>query len=356
MSDFNLAAATISTDNLASEHKEGEYHGASIMLATIRKRRRNVSFDLYDDLAVSLQKSIRKRASVGIGGSWGPPGIWEEGMFDAKQLLDLLAAGRLGEAGDAATSDLNAALDRGKAVTTDAANQTAAAVSGALGQAQAHLQGTQASEYIGKTKELVEQNPVGTLATLGGLAALLLATPGGRATGGGLVKLGGLAAIGGIAYKALRNYQEGKPLTQGVPGLEQLTAAPQNTGFSEQSHDNASAALLVRTMIATAASDGVVDPAQRAQIVGELKGAGLPADAAHFLDAEIQNPATIRDIADFVGSSKDLALQVYAAGHLMAHSPQEKAFLGSLAQALALDPALVAHIDATTSALTASAH
>jgi hypothetical protein len=63
----------ILTDNLASEHKEGEYHGASIILAIVRKRRRNVSFDLYDDFAVSLQKSIRKRANVSIGGSWARP-------------------------------------------------------------------------------------------------------------------------------------------------------------------------------------------------------------------------------------------------------------------------------------------
>jgi uncharacterized membrane protein YebE (DUF533 family) len=273
-------------------------------------------------------------------------------MFDAKQLLDLLAAGRLGAAGDVAASDLNSALDRGKTAATDVANQTASAVSSALGQVQSHLEGTQASEYIGKTKELVEQNPVGTLAALGGLAALLLGTPGGRATGGGLAKLGGLAAIGGIAYKALRNYQEGKPLTQGVPGLEQLTAPPQDTAFAEQSHNNDSAILLLRTMIATAAADGVVDSAQRAQIVGELKGRGLTADAAQFLDAEIQHPATVSNIAEAIGSSKDLALQIYAAAHLIAQSPQEKVFLRSLAQALGLDLALVAHIDATTTALT----
>ena len=44
-------------------------------------------------------------------------------------------------------------------------------------------------------------------------------------------------------------------------------------------------------------------------------------------------------------------MQVYAAAHLIARSPQEKAFLQQLAQGLPLDPALVAHIDATTAAL-----
>ncbi len=282
-------------------------------------------------------------------------------MFDAKQLLDLLAGNRLGAGGDAAAASVNDAVERGKAAaaeaaavakdaTTQAAATTASTLSGVLGQAQTQLQGTQAAEYIGKAKELVEQNPVGTLATLGGLAALLLGTPGGRATTGGLVKLGGLAAIGGVAYKAFRNYQEGKPLTQGVPGLEQLTA-PEDSSFSEKSHTNDTALLMVRAVIATAAADGVVDAGQRAQILGDMKSGGLEADAAQFLDSEIQHPASAADIAREVGTSKELALQVYAAAHLMARSAPERAFLRSLAQALSLDPALVAHIDATASGL-----
>src|SRR5271163_4940277 len=102
-------------------------------------------------------------------------------MFDAKQLLDLLAGSRLGPGADAA-ANVNEAVERDKAAaaeaaaaakdaTTQAAATTASTLSGVLGQAQTQLQGTQAAEYIGKAKELVEQNPVGTLATLGGLAA-----------------------------------------------------------------------------------------------------------------------------------------------------------------------------------------
>ncbi|VFU08099.1 conserved protein of unknown function [Methylocella tundrae] len=283
-------------------------------------------------------------------------------MFDAKQLLDMLAGGRLGQGGDAAVASVNDAIERGKSAasdaasvamdaTTQAANQTASTLSSVLGEAEAQLQGTQAAEYVGKAKTLVEQNPVGTLATLGGLAALMLGTQGGRAATGGLVKLGGLAAIGGIAYKALRNYQEGKPLTQGVPGLEQLTAAPEETAFGAGAHTHDTALLLVRTMVATAAADGDVDAGQRAQIVGELKNGGLDAEAVQFLENEIHHPASAADIAAAVGSSKELALQTYAAAQLVARSAPEKAFLQSLAQALALDPALIAHIDATATAL-----
>ena len=215
---------------------------------------------------------------------------------------------------------------------------------GALGQVQARLEGTEAGEYAEQAKDFVDKNPIGAVAALGGLAALLLGTKGGRAVTGGAAKLGGLAAIGGIAYKALRNYQEGKPLTQGVPGLEQLTAAPEGTSFSELAHTNDTALLLIRTMVATAAADGVIEPSQRAAIIGQLKGGGLNPEAAQFLDAEIQHPATVSEISAAVGSSKDLASQVYAAAHLIASSPQEKAFIENLAKALALDPGLVAHI------------
>ena len=286
----------------------------------------------------------------------------ETAMFDAKQLLDLLAGNRLGPGGDAAAASVDDAIARGKAAaseaaaaattaTKQAADQTASALSGVLGQAQTKLQGTDAAEYIGKAKELVEQNPVGTLATLGGLAALLLGTPGGRATTGGLVKLGGLAAIGGVAYKAFQNYQLGKPLTAGVPGLEQLTAPPPETAFSEQAHSHDTTLLLVRTLVATAAADGNVDAAQRAQILDGLKAAGLEDGAVQFLQGEIQHPATVDDIVKAVGGSKELGLQVYAAAHLIARSPQEKAFLQTLARGLALDPALVAHVDATSAAI-----
>jgi uncharacterized membrane protein YebE (DUF533 family) len=274
-------------------------------------------------------------------------------MFDAKELLNMLTGGQPPAGAQNALDDASAALDRGKQMASDAANQTASAISDALGQVQSRLEGSEASEYAGKAKDFVDKNPVGTVAALGGLAALLLGTKGGRAATGRAAKLGGLAAIGGIAYKALRNYQEGKPLIQGVPGLEQLTAAPEGTSFSEMAHTNDTALLLIRTMVATAAADGVVEPSQRAVIIGQLKGSGLNPEAAKFLDAEIQRPATVSEISTAVGSSHDLATQVYAAAHLIAATPPEKAFLENLAKALALDPALVAYVNATAASVAA---
>lgn len=113
---------------------------------------------------------------------------------------------------------------------------------------------------------------------------------------------------------------------------------------------------LVRAMVATAASDGVVEPSQRVKIVRQLKDGGLDAQAAEFLDAEIQHPATIGEIVKGVGSSKELALEVYAAAHFVASSEPEKRFLEDLAAALTLDPSLIAHFNQTALLHTASAH
>lgn len=277
-------------------------------------------------------------------------------MFDAKELLNALTKGNLGPHAQAVADAAKDSLERGRQAASDAANQTSAAVSGALEQAQDRLRGTGASDYIGRTREIVEQNPVGTTAALTGLAALLLGTKGGREATMTAVKVGGLAAIGGLAYKAYRNYQEGRPLTEGVPGLDQLTAAPSDSEFSEKAVTNESALLLIRAMIATAAADGIVDPSERTKIISELKDGGLDASAAEFLDTEIQHPASVEEIAKGVGSSKELGLEVYASAHLVASSEPEMRFLQRLAEALALDPDLVARYKQAAAAQAALPH
>lgn len=265
-------------------------------------------------------------------------------MFDAKELLNALTKGSLGPRAQDVADTAKESIERAKQAASDVASQTSAAASGALEHAQNKLEGTAAAGYVGKMRDIIEQNPGGTTAVLTGLTALLLGTKGGREATVGAAKLGGLTAIGALAYKAYRNYQEGRPLAEGVPGLEQLTAPPADSAFAEQAHTNESALLLVRAMIATAASDGVVDPSERAEILARLKEGGLDADAAEFLDAEVQHPASIEDIAKGVGSSQELALQAYAAAQLVASSEPEERFLDSLGKALNLDSDLVARL------------
>jgi uncharacterized membrane protein YebE (DUF533 family) len=279
-----------------------------------------------------------------MGGEGGPPGglggILSGALAQAQGGLNAAAGSDLGKR-------VGGALNQGAAAAGQAANQAGAAVSGAFSQVQDQLQGTQAGAALDRAKQMAQQNPMAAGAALGGLAALLLGTQTGRAATGDAAKLGGLAILGGLAYKALKNHQEGKPLTAGIPGLDSLTA-PQGSGFGHDDHSHDSALLMARTMISAAAADGIVDPDERQRILGKMQEAGLGSEAAKFLNDELAHPASAADIAASVGGSKELAAQVYAAAVFGAHSVsrQELAFLSELAQALGLDAGLAKHISA----------
>jgi len=290
-------------------------------------------------------------------------------MFDPKELLTALAGGQGGPAGGlgavlssalaqaqsglsaAAGSDLGqrvgGALNQGATMAGQAASQAGSALSGTLSQVEGHLQGTQAGAALDRAKQMAQQNPMAAGAALGGLATLILGTQTGRAAAGDAAKLGGLAILGGLAYKAFRNHQEGKPLTAGIPGLEDL-GAPQGSGFGDGDHSHDSALLMARAMISAAAADGIVDPAERQRILAKMQEAGLGAEAAKFLNDELAHPASAVDIAASVGGSKELAAQIYAAAVFGAHaaSQPEQAFLAELAKALGLEAGLAAHIGA----------
>ena len=102
-------------------------------------------------------------------------------------------------------------------------------------------------------------------------------------------------------------------------------------------------------MIAAAAADGRIDNAEQAKIIGGLKQAGVDAEAEEFLANELNNPASVEDLAGAVTSPEE-AVQLYTAAR-MAVEPDtrgEQQFLGALAGALGIDTKLAAHIDATT--------
>ncbi|NJL08494.1 MAG: tellurite resistance TerB family protein [Methylacidiphilales bacterium] len=207
--------------------------------------------------------------------------------------------------------------------------------------------GTSAGELWAKARDLVGQNQIATGAALSGLAALLLGTGTGRNIAASTAKLGGLAVIGGLAYKALENYRAGKPIIDIGSGVQ---AAPQDSPFGEtadKAADQQTALLIVRTIIAAAAADGVIDPAERQHIVGGLSRTGIGAAEAEFLDSEFAKPLTVDALVAQV-SSPTIAAEVYTAARL-AINPDNDAeidFLAKLASGLKLDPALVAHLDA----------
>lgn len=216
----------------------------------------------------------------------------------------------------------------------------------AVGQAT----GQSPEELMAKLKELIAQNQMGAAAAGAGAGAVILGTQTGRSIAASALKIGGLALIGGLAYKALQNYQQGKPLLTGASNM-QLTEAPRGSGFEAQAVTNESASLYIRGMIAAAAADGRLDAKEQARITGGLKQAGLDHGAEEFLAQELNNPASVQDLAGQVTSEQE-AVQLFTAARIAVDldTQEEHDFLVTLAQGLGLERDLVAHIDAAARA------
>jgi uncharacterized membrane protein YebE (DUF533 family) len=273
-------------------------------------------------------------------------------MFDASKLLNQMfgaggANNPLGQIGGMLGGLLNdsvSGMKEGAAAIeqkTGIGAKADAALKGATGKSGGDL--------FEQAKAFAGQNKAVTGAALGGLGLLLLGTRGGRGLVGSAATLGGLAMVGGLAYKAWQNHQAGK--APAAPA--QIEAAPDASPFGETGNpaqDNETAMLVLRAMIAAAASDGVVDNAERSRIIGALEGAGLDVHAAKFLDAEFAKPATIAELAA-AANTPALAAQAYTAARIAIEPDgmKEKAFLMNLAVALGLDEGLVAQIDAGAS-------
>ena len=218
----------------------------------------------------------------------------------------------------------------------------------AIGQAT----GKSPEDLLAQLQELIKNNPLAAGAGLGGLGAIVLGTKTGRSVASSAAKLGALALIGGLAYKALQNYAQGRPLISGTDSGKLLSEpAPQGSGFEPDAISNDTAMLYIRAMISAAASDGRIDAGEQQRILGSLQQAGLENEAREFLQQELQNPATIDDLAQGVGSPAE-AVQVYTAARLAIDpdTSEENEYLAGLAERLGMDAKLVAHVDATAAA------
>jgi uncharacterized membrane protein YebE (DUF533 family) len=222
----------------------------------------------------------------------------------------------------------------------------------ALGQAT----GQSPEELIAKLRDLIGNNQLATGAALGGLGALILGTGAGRSLAGSAVRLGGLALISGLADQAYQNYQQGLPPLGGArpgsaPGAQQLVAAPSGSGFEPDAVTHEQALLYIRAMIAAASADGRIDAKEQQRIAGSLQQAGVGGEAQRFLEGEINNPATVEDLAASVTSEQD-AVQVYTAARIAIDldSGAEHDFLQRLAEALEIDANLAAQVDAAARA------
>ena len=275
------------------------------------------------DILGKIQEQLGRQ---GQGGQGGPAGAAGGGG-----LMDIL-----GQVLGQATQGVKEGAQR-----IDGATGASGHARDALGRAT----GKSPEDLLSQLKDLIEQNKTGAAIGAGGLGTVLLGTKTGRAITGKAIKLGGLALVAGLAYKALQNYQTGRPLITGPQNS--IAEAPRGSGFETEAISNEAASVYIRGMIAAAAADGRIDANEQQKLIGGLKQAGLGAEAEEFLAAELNNPANVEALIAGVRTQEE-AVQLFTAARLAIDldTQEEHDFLVALAQGLGLDGTLVAHIDA----------
>ncbi len=190
----------------------------------------------------------------------------------------------------------------------------------------------------GQTGNILSNNK-GTLAKIGGSAAALglVSSFLKKKNGKNLVQAGSMAALGALAYHAYQNWQSNQK-QEGSAVLDQNAFEP--TGVAAE---NASRVIL-RTMIAAAFADGLIDEAERQLIQSEV---GEDAETQQWIEAEITQPASAAEIAREIGANPALAAEAYLAARIVCADLQRKEIvsLSQLAQSLNLDEALVESLE-----------
>jgi uncharacterized membrane protein YebE (DUF533 family) len=280
-----------------------------------------------------------------------PPSPGQGGGNPLEDLLRNLTGSQSGGQGAGGLLDvLGKILGQATAGVKEGAQRVddATGASGQLRDILTRTTGKSPEELMNTAKELVEKNKMGAGAAAGGLGAVVLGTQTGRALAGSALKIGALALIGGLAYKAVQNYQAGKPLLGEGADQQALVAAPTGSGFEARAITNDAALLYIRAMIAAAAADGRIDQTEMDKIIGGLKQMGLDREAEEFLANELNNPASTQDLASGVHGDAE-AVQVFTAARIAIDldTAEEHDFLIRLADDLGLDRNLAAHVDAT---------
>jgi len=111
------------------------------------------------------------------------------------------------------------------------------------------------------------------------------------------------------------------------------------------------ALLVIRSMIAAAAADGLIDGNEREAILGRAQDAGLDPDDLAALRGELAQPLSMPEL--LAQTPPDLAPQVYAAAliTISVDTDAERRWMDRLASGLALDAAQRAELDAKFASL-----
>ncbi|MBN2760564.1 MAG: tellurite resistance TerB family protein [Rhodobacteraceae bacterium] len=226
-----------------------------------------------------------------------------------------------------------------------------AAQGGNLGQlgSQLGLGGGQAQGNAAQPQSGMNAGQLATGALAGGVLGLLIGNKKTRKMlgkgAGTALKVGGLAAVAGLAYTAYKRHQAG----QAAPAPQQVQLPPADSGFApEQAQggaNNLAQGVLV-AMIQAAKADGHIDAEEHARIFGHLDTLGLDAEAKAFVVDELGAPLDMARVTAHA-TSPEVAAELYAASLLAMDpdTPEERAYLNRLAQALGLEAGLAMELE-----------
>ena len=208
---------------------------------------------------------------------------------------------------------------------------------------------------------------------LGGL--IRSSTRGSRGGLGGLMSGGAALGVLGVAMEAVEHYMNKSqgagplPQTPGTPPpmpgsapppppvMERASAAPPPPPMpgkpasvppppvADDPAGNPEAVILIQAMIAAANADGVIDQAERDNILKRLQAVDLSPEEHAFVVQELLSPADLETIVGNV-NRPELARQVYTVS-LMAievDTEKERQYMSTLASRLGLDEPTVEQI------------
>ncbi|HBK91373.1 MAG TPA: hypothetical protein DDZ68_06860 [Parvularcula sp.] len=193
-----------------------------------------------------------------------------------------------------------------------------------------------ATKAAGDLRERLKTDPQAqaVAAGAGGLLLLgLLGSRGGRRLVGDIAQTGAVAALGALAYKTWMD-RHGKRVDE-----KTIVRDAEASGFPiDPASDPDFALAVVRTMLAAAYADGVIDAHEQRVIDGAKAKAQITEDERRMLAGEVPEAETLRLIAA-AAKTPHHASELYAAAVLSAGelNDRESDFLRKLADALGLD-------------------
>lgn len=197
---------------------------------------------------------------------------------------------------------------------------------------------TKAKEVAGDIRKRLETDPMARNAAIGGAGLLLLGligSKGGRRFVGDVAQTGAVAALGALAYKAWADRKGGGDAARAdVKTIE-------GAGFPiDPAADPEFSTAIIRTMLAAAYADGVLEADEKRIIDAALEKADLSPDERRMLTNAASEDETFSAIAR-AARSPNHAAELYAAAAVIAGSANERetAFLAKLADRLGIAPA-----------------